>query len=205
MSLKKYDKTTGQWKKISSTNAGGSNKASDVSINDIGDHYTATNVESALQEISSKNKETAANVSSISAAFYEHINNHPTGGGGGTMPTIEVEDGFTWTNSDGVSETRIPVFFTSPNMGDGTVYILVNNVEVKSASLPEGASEVVIPPIGSGKDIKVMIYAKDRAGLMSNRIVFTVTSGGIELKIISDTESDYNISNKILFSNDSLW
>ena len=203
MSLKKYDKTTGQWKKISSTNAGGSNKASDVSINDVGNHYTATNVESALQEISSKNKETAANINSISATLYEHLNNHPTGGGGpggpGTMPTIEVEEGFTWTNSDGVSETRIPVFFASPNMGDGTVYILVNNIEVKSAPLPEGASEVVIPPIGSGKGIKVMIYAKDRAGLMSNRVVFTVTSGGIELRIISDTESDYNINNKILF------
>ena len=197
MSLKKYDKSTGQWKKI--TSAGGS-KASDVSINDVGEYYDTNNVESALQEIASNNRETAANVNYVSSTLYEHLANHPSGGGSGSsMPTIEIDEDFTWTTSDGVSETRIPIFYSSPNMGDGTVYILVNNIEVKSAILPEGSSEVVVPPIGSGKNIKVAIYAKDRAGLMSNRITFTVTSGGIELKIITDTEADYNKNNKIIF------
>ena len=202
MSLKKYDQATGQWKVVSA-GGGGSNKASGVSINDIGSFYDSTTVEGALQEIAGKTTSVEGKLNTLSAKIEDHFENHPSGGGPGpgvgTMPTLTLDDGFEWTTSDGSSETRIPVFFASPNMGDGIVYILVNNIEVKSAALPEGASEIIVPPIGSGKNIKVIIYAKDRAGLMSNRLTFSVTAGGIEMKIISDTTADYNINNKIIF------
>ena len=203
MSLKKYDKATGQWKTISSAGGGGTNKASGVSINDIGSFYDSTTVEGALQEAASRTTSVEGKLETLSARIADHFENHPSGGGGGggggSMPTLTLDDGFEWTTSDGSSETKIPVFFASPNMGDGVVYIMVNNIEVKSAALPEGASEIVVPPIGSGKNIKVIIYAKDRAGLMSNRLTFSVTAGGIEMKIISDLTADYNINNKIIF------
>ena len=202
MSLKKYDKATGQWKTISSAGGGGFNKASGVYINDIGSYYNNETVEGALQEIATKAYSVEGKLNTLSARISDHFENHPSGGGsggGGSMPTLTLDDGFEWTTSDGSSETKIPVFFASPNMGDGIVYIMVNNIEVKSAALPEGASEIIVPPIGSGKNIKVIIYAKDRAGLMSNRLTFSVTAGGIEMKIISDTTADYNINNKIIF------
>ena len=190
MSLKKYDQATGKWKVVSAGGGGGSNKASGVSINDIGSYYDSTTVEGALQEIAGKATAVEGKFNTLSAKLEDHIENHPGGSGPGTgigtMPTLTLDDGFEWTTSDGSSETKIPVFFASPNMGDGVVYILVNNIEVKSAALPEGASEIVVPPIGSGKNIKVIIYAKDRAGLISNRLTFSVTAGVIELKIISD-------------------
>ena len=161
MSLKKYDKATGQWKTISSAGGGGTNKASGVSINDIGSFYDSTTVEGALQEAASKTTSVEGKLETLNAKILDHFENHPSGGsspGGGSMPTLTLDDGFEWTTSDGSSETKIPVFFASPNMGDGVVYIMVNNIEVKTAALPEGASEIVVPPIGKAAVLTSILF-----------------------------------------------
>ena len=83
------------------------------------------------------------------------MNIHGGGGGGGSMPTITSD--FTINKSDGVSEINIPIFFNSPNLGQGIAYVLINNVEVATQTIQQGNNTIAVPPLGAGKNIIISI------------------------------------------------
>ena len=175
----------------SSMNSG---EAINVSIKDSDDLYETTNVEGALNEIGYE-------LQNISNDLTNHKNDmtmHGGGGGSGSMPTITSD--FTINKSDGVSEINIPIFFNSPNLGQGIAYVLVNNVEVATQTIQQGNNTIVVPPLGAGKNIIISIYVKDRAGLISNQLNWTVTSGGISLTMLTDTTADYGTTSRIVLS-----
>ena len=175
----------------SSMNSG---EAINVSIKDSDDLYETTNVEGALNEIGYE-------LQNLSNDLTNHKNDmtiHGGGGGSGSMPTITSD--FTINKSDGVSEINIPIFFNSPNLGQGIAYVLVNNVEVATQTVQQGNNTIVVPPLGAGKNIIISIYIKDRAGLISNQLNWTVTSGGISLTMLTDTTADYGTTSRIVLS-----
>ena len=191
MSIKRY--VNGKWVEIAGS--GGSSvdtsDAVNVSIRDSDDLFESRNVEGALNELSYA-------IKSVDNELTNHKNNHPTGGGGGSMPTITSD--FTISKSDGISEIIIPIFFNSPSLGEGLVYVLVNNVEVATQTVQQGNNNVVVPPLGAGRNIIISIYVKDRAGLLSNQMNWTVTSGGISLTMLTDTNADYGVTSRIVLA-----
>lgn len=120
------------------------------------------------------------------------------GGGGGTaVPTITST--FTDTSIDKGSDVTIPIFFSSPNQGNGTAYILVNNIQVDTTGLKQGNNNVRVQGqfLTSQTENLVAIYAKDRAGIVSNQLSWTIVAGGIELTSTFDYEVDYGITDTI--------
>ena len=187
MSIKRY--VNGQWIEVAGGTAN-SGKAINVSVDDKDEFYDNHNVEGILNEIGYE-------LQNINNELDQHKNNHPSGGGGGgNMPTITSE--FIINKSDGVSYINIPIFYTSPNLGEGIAYILINNIEVVTQTVQQGNNTISVPPLGAGKNIIISIYVKDRAGLLSNQINWTVTSGGISLTMLTDTSADYSDTSRVV-------
>ena len=120
------------------------------------------------------------------------------GGGGGTaVPTITST--FKDTAIDKGSDVTIPIFFSSPNQGSGTAYILVNNIQVDTTGISQGNNNVRVKGefLTSQTENLVAIYVKDRAGIVSNQLSWTIVAGGIELTSTFDYEADYGITDTI--------
>ena len=118
------------------------------------------------------------------------------GGGGSVVPTIKSD--FTDCAIDKGTDVVIPIFFTSPNMGDATAYITVNNIQVDTAAVKQGANNIRVKAKHLiNTDNVVGIYVKDRAGLVTNRLTWTIIAGGIEISSTFDYEVDYGITDTI--------
>ena len=133
MALKRF--VNGKWVEVAGPSTGGSNKAVNVSITDSQKFYDSSNVEGALAEI-------GYDVKDIKKQLKNHTTHHPGGSGGGggsTLPTITSD--FEITTSDGETPITIPIYFTSPNLGEGTLYILINNIERGTQQIQQGNND----------------------------------------------------------------
>ena len=205
--IKKFNPETGEWEVYGST------EASDINLLDVGDNFSDKNVEGALREISDKVSESIAELTAQTSTLIEHRNTlleHASaiewlkenggGGGGGTgggavAPTITstFEDGTIVTKEQDV---KIPIFFASPNLGEGTAYVLIDNVEVAIITGIQQGNNVI--DIGKLTNLRntVSIYVKDRTNMLSNQLTWTIIAGGIDLEVDFDA-TDYYITDKI--------
>ena len=118
------------------------------------------------------------------------------GGGGSVVPTIKSD--FKDCAIDKGTDVVIPIFFTSPNMGDATAYITVNNIQVDTAAVKQGANNIrVKAKYLINTDNNVGIYVKDRAGMVTNRLNWMIIAGGIDLTSTFDYEVDYGITDSM--------
>lgn len=194
-------------------------KAIETQLIDAQGNFVATNVEDALQEIKVEVDQDLAQlkgevqgqtevIGSLSQDMteakeaIEWLKVNGGGGGGGTaIPTITstLEDCAIEKGQD----LTIPLFFSSSNMGNGTAYVLVNNIEVDTFGVKQGnntlklKAEYLI-------DVEnfVSLYVKDRAGIVSNQLSWKIVSGGIELTSTFDYEVDYGITDDIRLTYD---
>ena len=126
----------------------------------------------------------------------EYLKANGGGGGGSVVPTIKSD--FKDCAIDKGTDVVIPIFFTSPNMGDATAYITVNNIQVDTAAVKQGANNIRVKAKHLvNTDNVVGIYVKDRAGLVTNRLTWTIIAGGIEISSTFDYEVDYGITDTI--------
>ena len=217
--IKKKNPTTGEWEIFSATTA------LEMPILDIGNNFTSNNVEGALREIADKNRETTAKVEAHSTTIQAHsttiqehsstLQSHDTtlqthteeiewlkanggGGGGGTSaPTItsKFADG-TIVQKD--EEVKIPIFFSSPNQGNGIAYIVIDGIEVASVEgIKQGNNTINIGKLPNLRN-NVAIYVKDRANMLSNQLEWLIICGGIDLEINFDDKADYEVTDNIL-------
>ena len=95
-------------------------------------------------------------------------------------------------------EVNISFFAESP--GRGILYVTVDNMDKYSTSIPQGNSKVSIPENIFIKGTNVMsIYAMDRNGNVSNKILFEVRYGSLELKTTFDYDVAYDHQSAIRF------
>ena len=201
-SIKKFNKETGKWE------IHGTGIASEIALLDLEGNFQSSNVEGALRENAEKILEQEiknnANNSTIrvhSSMIKQHeediewLKENGGGGGGGSAPTI------TSTFIDGTivekdKDVEIPIFYSSPNLGDGLAYVVVNGVEIKTQTVKQGNNKI---NIGKLKDLKneVSIYVKDRANKLSNQLSWIVVCGGIDLEVDFDSEADYSVNDVI--------
>lgn len=201
-STKKHDGS--KWQKFGST------KAVDIKITDFSGNFESDNVEGALREASSKISDMQSSVEGQKDAIKKHsedlqkhaediayLKEHGGGGGGGNIaPTItsKFEDG---TIVDKGKDVIIPIFFSSPNLGNGTAYIVIDGIEVNSVSVKAGNNNVNIGPLPNLRN-EVSIYVKDRIGMLSNQLTWNIIAGGIDLTVDFDSNADYGVTDTIL-------
>ena len=188
-------------------------KAIQTSLLDLEGNFQSDNVEGALRELASKksrsNIELAGKVESNIIRIddlekrvsqneedIEWLKANGGGGGGSLVPTIESS--FEDCAVDKGTDVTIPIFFTSPAGGNGTAYISVNNMEVDTAGVKQGNNNIkVLAKHLTATNNKVTIYVRDRSGIASNQLSWTVIAGGITLTTTFDYEADYGISDVI--------
>lgn len=183
--------------------------ASQVPIKDPSDSFDSNNVEGALQELAGERdaqKILINNHTTKIESMQDNIDwlkaNGGGGGGGGTgsggavMPTISTTDELSQVIPKG-QEVTLNVFFSSPNLGQGSLVLLINNKEVNSFTIKQGSNSI---NIGILKDLrnKVVIYAKDRANLISNEITYNIINGGVSLDLDFDYYADYPANKNVL-------
>ena len=189
--IRKKNPKTGKWEVYGSTDA------KDINLIDINNNYTEKNVESALREISTQINEHNQLLSEHSENI-EWLKEHGGSGGGGTggvAPTI------TSTFVDCIvskeEDVKIPIFFSSPNMGQGTAYIMINGIEIASVpNIKQGNNTINIGKLTNLTN-EVSIYVKDRVNMLSNQLTWNITAGGIDVDITFDDTSDYYITDEI--------
>ena len=198
MSIKRCIQKDGKdvWIEVAGSSSVNTGEAINISVKDNDGLFDTANVEGALNEL-------AYGIQNVKNDLTNHKNDMEMhggggGGGGGSMPTITSD--FTINKSDGITPIEIPIFFKSPSLGDGVAYILISNVEVATQVVQQGNNTIKVPPLGAGKNIIVSIYVKDRAGLLSNQLNWTVTSGGISLTMLTDTEASYGVTSRIVLA-----
>ena len=205
MSIKIYNELTGKWE-VRATN-----QASMIEIEDVTGELETEDVEGALTVLVDKIEDVELDsyftkqqltridekINSVRDEFQHHLDNHPSGGGGdGVMPTITS----TFENDTVVDKEQIvyiPIFFSSGNLGDGNAYIIVNNVEIGMQTVKQGSNNIRVGVMTSQLNT-VSIYVRDRGGLLSNQLTWTVICGGIEFSCNFDWEADYPMGEDIL-------
>lgn len=205
MSIKIYNELTGEWE-VRATN-----QASMIEIEDVTGELETEDVEGALTVLVDKIEDVELDsyftkqqltridekINSVRDEFQHHLDNHPSGGGGdGVMPTITS----TFENDTVVDKEQIvyiPIFFSSGNLGDGNAYIIVNNVEIGMQTVKQGSNNIRVGVMTSQLNT-VSIYVRDRGGLLSNQLTWTVICGGIEFSCNFDWEADYPMGEDIL-------
>ena len=115
-------------------------------------------------------------------------------------PTIESTFPETTIVEEGKGVT-IDIYFQTPNLGEGTLIITVNNAEIDlQPTLVQGNNNIAIPSKYLNKTNNIiMLYAKDRANMTSNKLTFKVISGGVSLNTTFDHTVDYVVGQNILF------
>ena len=192
-----YNEITKQWEPIVTSDR--------LPIIDLSDNYDSDNLEGALQEIAKwKNDVGSGSLGLLGERMDQAesdiawLKEHGGGGGSAVMPTLTstIADGSQIKLNTG-DKLDIPIIFSSANMGNGTCYILIDNVEINTQTIKQGSNTI---NIGSMRELKstLSIYAKDRAGLVSNTLSWTVINGGIELDVRFDSTADYTIGTEII-------
>lgn len=191
--IRKKNPTTGKWEIFGTTDA------KNINLIDAGNNFKEKNVESAIREMANTLSETKAKINAHEESIeWLKVNGGGSGGGGaGGTSAPTITSSFTDCVMDKGTEVKIPIFFSSPNLGNGTVYVIVNDVEVATVpNIKQGNNIINIGVLTETNNI-VSIYAKDRTNLLSNQLTWSITIGGIDLEIDFDDTADYYITDNI--------
>ena len=198
MSNIKIKNSNGQW--VETT------KAINTKLMDLEGNFESKNVEGALRELAQKNKSRSnaaleLQVQKINITLYDHEERikylEETGGGGSIVPTIKSD--FKDCAIEKGQDITIPLFFSSSSGGNGTAYVIVNNMEVDYVTVKQGTNNIkVLSKHLTQTENKISIYVKDRAGLVSNQLEWTIIAGGITVTTSFDYEVDYGITDTII-------
>lgn len=125
---------------------------------------------------------------------------HKAGSSGGTTSTkLSTTDPEVLVLNAG-NELELNISFFAESTGRGILYVTVDNMDKYSTSIPQGNSRVSIPENIFTKGTNVMsIYAMDRNGNVSNKILFEVRYGSLELKSTFDYDVAYDHQSVIRF------
>lgn len=91
----------------------------------------------------------------------------------------------------------VDLFFSTPNVGSGTLHVLSNGTELLTQSISMGNNKVTID-LTKGTH-KLELYVVDRGGVYTNSILINVKCGGLEISSSFNSEKDYNVGSAITY------
>ena len=123
--------------------------------------------------------------------------NSGSGNGGTSIGTLtSTLDGKTLSIAID-TPLEIDVFFSTPNVGAGTLYVLSDGAELVKQSVPMGNSKITVN-LKKGTH-KLEVYVIDRGGVYTNKLLITVNCGGLDITTTFDSKIDYNVGSTITF------
>ena len=181
--------------------------ASRIPVKDSAELFDSNNVEGALAELAGERdaqgitlQDHTGKIENLSEAVdWLKVNGGGSGGGGAggiVMPTITTSDELNQIVPKG-QEIVINVFFASPNLGGGALIVLINNKEAGSYTIKQGMNTINLGKLDALRN-KIVVYAKDRANLMSNDLTYNIINGGVSLTLDFDYYADYPADKDIL-------
>ena len=193
-----YNEITNQWEPIVTSDR--------LPIVDLGKNYDSDNLEGALQEIAKWKNDIGSGSLGLLGERMDKAESDiewlkVNGGGGGSGAVAPVITSTIPENTEiklnSGDKLDIPIIFSSANLGQGICYIMIDNVEVNTQTIKQGSNTI---NIGTMDELKstLTLYAKDRAGLVSNSLSWTVINGGIDLDVRFDSTADYTIGTEII-------
>ena len=193
-----YNEITNQWEPIVTSDR--------LPIIDLEKNYDSDNLEGALQEIAKWKNDIGSGSLGLLGERMDKAESDIewlklNGGGGGTgavapVITSTIPDGSTIKLNSG-DKLEVPIIFSSANLGQGVCYIMIDNVEVNTQTIKQGSNTINVGVMENLKST-LTLYAKDRAGLVSNSLTWTVINGGINLDVRFDSTADYTIGTEIV-------
>lgn len=129
---------------------------------------------------------------------WQILENIGSGGGGGAI-IGSLTSTFDKKAVNLGEEVIIDYFFTSPNLGNGTLYVTVNDTEVINQSIKQGSGKVNIGTLPKGKN-RVVMYAVDRAGVYTDNLVWDINCGSLAISSTFDGDRDYSAESVIKFN-----
>ena len=115
-----------------------------------------------------------------------------SGGGGSSSAYISTtlsENIMVETGND----FNLSLDFSSPNLGNGTLKIFINDVDSMTTNLSQGETTTIIPySLLSKGTNKMVVYVLDRTGQMSNSLTFYIRYGSTEVTTTFNPYTAYN-------------
>ena len=181
--------------------------ASRIPVKDSAELFDSNNVEGALAELAGERDAQSITLQDHTGKIenlqenvdWLKVNGGGSGGGGAggiVMPTITTSDELNQIVPKG-QEIVINVFFASPNLGGGALIVLINNKEAGSYTIKQGMNTINLGKLDALRN-KIVVYAKDRANLMSNDLTYNIINGGVSLTLDFDYYADYPADKDIL-------
>lgn len=181
--------------------------ASRIPVKDSAELFDSNNVEGALAELAGERDAQGITLQDHTGKIenlqenvdWLKVNGGGSGGGGAggiVMPTITTSDELNQIVPKG-QEIVINVFFASPNLGGGALIVLINNKEAGSYTIKQGMNTINLGKLEALRN-KIVVYAKDRANLMSNDLTYNIINGGVSLTLDFDYYADYPADKDIL-------
>ena len=116
------------------------------------------------------------------------------GGGGATIPymTSEFQSG-AFAYGEAVA---IRYEWGSPNLGKGTLHVLVNDVEYDAVEVRQGTNRYELTGLEKGS-YTVQMYVIDRGGQYTDTLKYTIRIGALDITSDFDDSKDFNITSRI--------
>lgn len=186
MSLKIFNKETGQWEVKASTVANG------IKIVDLEGNFESEDVNGALNEISTSLKTLKNDVKYI----YENGTiGGGSGGGGASVPVVTIDGNSEYiVNSDEI--ITIYYYFTSPNPGNGVANLSWGG-KVQQISVPQARNKWTVGPFPRGTH-NLTISVMDKQGFWSIPATIKVVSGSLAIESSFDDSKDFTLNENII-------
>lgn len=116
------------------------------------------------------------------------------GGGGATIPYMTSEfAGGAFAYGEAIA---IRYEWGSPNIGKGTLHVIVNDVEHETVEVKQGTNRYELTGLEKGS-YTVQMYAIDRGGQYTDTLKFNIRIGALDITSSFDDSVDFNITSKI--------
>ena len=121
------------------------------------------------------------------------------GGSGGGSPYISTELSENVLVQTG-ENLELTIDYYAPSGGKGTLKVFINNVDSMTTSVEDGTNTITISPDKLAKGTnQVVVYAIDRAGMMSNSLTFYVRYGSTDFTSDFDSSTPYDYGSTIRY------
>ena len=165
----------------------------------------STNVEDALTELGRKTKEQGETITGYSETLnsmqedIDWLKENGGGSGGGTSAYISTTLNETVMVNTG-DNLNLALDFYSPNIGNGTLKVFINDVDSFTTKIKQGDTITLISgDLFTKGTNRVTVYVIDRVGVMSNSLTFYVRYGGLEFESTFDDTTGYDVGSKIRY------
>lgn len=123
--------------------------------------------------------------------------NSGSGGGGTSIGTLTSSLDQKTVSVALNQPLEIDIFFSTPNVGAGVLYIMSDGEELVNQSVAMGSSKISVKLKKGSHNLEV--YVIDRAGVYTNKVLITANCGGLDLSTTFDSKIDYSVGSTITF------